>query len=235
MAFNVDSLGDLNFGGVSKYLPNFSGIGQAITQGMILFFVVIAIGVCAYLYWDWRRYKYKIEIYENLGGTRYVKTGVDRAKIVRVGDGGEEILWLKGRKCYRTAYGRKMGKNLIWFAIGQDGYWYNFTLGDLDAKQGELDIEPVDRDMRYMHVAIRKNIQDRYRKMKFMEKYGSILMNGIFLIIMIFGLWFCIDKMGDVASTYNAAADVNRQTMETIKGLLSSMDNLCSGSGITSA
>ena len=80
-----------------------------------------------------------------------------------------------------------MGPNIYWFAIGQDGYWYNVVLGDLDAKMGMLDIEPVDRDMRYMHVAIRKNIQDRYKKIGFMEKYGTIVMNSIFLLIMLLG------------------------------------------------
>jgi len=42
-------------------------------------------------------------------------------------------------------------------------------------------IEPVDRDMRYMHVAIRKNITERYRKVGFMEKYGVMVFSGIFI------------------------------------------------------
>ena len=122
-----------------------------------------------------------------------------------------------------------MGTNTYWFAVGQDGYWYNCTLGDLDAKMGMLDIEPVDRDMRYMHVAIRKNIQDRYKKQNFMEKYGTIVMNGIFLIIMLVGLWLLISKMGKAADIMNSGLVTTQGTMEAVKTALSHVDTICSG------
>ena len=219
------------------YMPDFAGIGAGIGTG-VLWTLAVAVIVAGLLFGVWfyldnKKYIYNIEIYENLGGTRYVKTGVDKAKLINLGEGGAQVIWLKKRKCYRTAYARKMGSNLIWFAIGQDGYWYNITLGDLDAKQGMLDIEPIDRDMRYMHVAIGRNTRDRYNKLKFMEKYGTILMAGVFLIIMIFGLWFCISKLNDGIAASHAASEVNRQTMELAKEVLGVIDNIKSGSGIT--
>ena len=220
-------------------MPDFSGIGASIGTGLryVFAFFIFAIVILGGVWWylDSKKYKYRIEIYENLGGTRYVKTGVDKAKLVNVGDGGAQVIWLKRRKCYRTAYARKMGTNLIWFAVGQDGYWYNITLGDLDAKQGMLDIEPIDRDMRYMHVAIGRNTRDRYNKVKWMEKYGQVLMLGIFLIIMLFGIYFNIVKLNEGISVSNAAAEVNRQTMELARDVLGAVDNVRSGSGIVAA
>jgi hypothetical protein len=217
---------------ISGYMPDFAGIGQSVLTGLFFFIVIIALGVMGWLWLENKKYKYRIDVFENLGGTRYVKTLTDRAKVISVGAGGEELLWLRKKKAYRTAYARKMGKNLIWFAIGQDGYWYNVTLGDLDAKQGELDIEPIDRDMRYMHVAIRKNIENRYKKVKFMEKYGTIIMNSLFLIIMLFGLYFLITKLGDASSAAGAAAEASRQTMEMAKQVLGALENICAGSGL---
>ena len=207
-------------------------MGTTLMWVLIGVIVVGVLTVFGYIWWDNRKYKYKIEIYENLGGTRYVKTGVDKAKIVKLGDGGEEIIFLKKRKEFKSAYGRKMGKNLFWFAIGQDGYWYNVTLGDLDAKQGMLDIEPIDRDMRYMHVAIRKNIAERYKKHNFMEKYGVILMAGIFLLIMIGGIWFLIDKMADSAEVLSVSVKAANDVMEGNRQVLTALDNILSGSGI---
>jgi len=228
----LDSIGvDIgSFGGFG-----FAGLGNSLMISMIGIIFVAVLGIGGYLIYDWKLYKKKIEIFENLSGVGYVRTGFDRAKLVKVGDGGEEILRLKKRKCFRTAYGKKMGRETYWFAIGQDGYWYNVVLGDLDAKQGELDIEPIDRDMRYMHVAIRKNIQDRYRSHNFMDKYGSYMIMGIFFLLMVGSWWFLIDKIGDASSGNAAAAQASERTVILLKDVLSSMDNVCGGSGITPA
>jgi len=221
-----------DFSAASKYLPDFSGIGSSVMTIGIVFVIALCLIAFGYYYWDKRRYKYKIEIYENLGGTRYVKTGIDLARIQKVGDQGEEILVLKKRKKIVTSYNRKMGDNLIWFAVGQDGYWYNVTLGDLDSKQGMLDIEPIDRDMRYSHTAIRKNYNDRYNKPKFMDKYGSIIMLGIFLIIIIIGVGYLINRLAGVATSLNQPIQTLTELTKLNKEIITGLDNVCSGSGI---
>lgn len=211
-----------------------STIGSSLTiiAITIILFIVAVIGI--YLFINNRTYNKKIILFENISGNGWQVTAKDTARIVKVGDGGEEILFLRKRKVYRTAYGKKMGTNEYWFAVGQDGYWYNVVLGDLDAKMGMLDIEPVDRDMRYMHVAIRKNIAERYRKIGFMEKYGSLMINGFFLIIMLVGLWLLVDQIGELISQATGAVSASDRTLETVNQVLSKIDSICSGgSGIT--
>ena len=168
-------------------------------------------------------------MFENIAGQGYQVVIRDRARLIKVGDGGEELMYLLKKKVFRTAYGKKMGKNEYWFAIGQDGYWYNIVLGDLDAKMGMLDIEPIDRDMRYMHVAVRKNTQERYRKIKFMEKFGGVVISGIFIMIMIIGIWFLLDKMGDIAQTINQGIEAGVKVQEATNQILSGLDNIVSG------
>jgi len=215
-------------------MPSYQSGGWGSNLLYIFLFVIFAGALIFGCWWylENRKYKYNIEIYENLGGTQYQRTGKDKAKIVKLGDGGEEIMYLKRRKIFRNAYGKKMGHNLYWFAIGQDGYWYNIKLGDLDAKQGMLDIEPIDRDMRYMHVAIRKNISERYRKNNFMEKYGIMLMAGLFLLIMIGGIWFLLDKMGEHVHTLSSTTDTANRVLQGNKDVLTALDNIMSSSGI---
>jgi len=211
----------------------FSGVsGWTLTIIAVMLLTIILGAVAFWLVYSWRVFKYKIEIYENTGHG-YRKVGVDRARLIKVGDGGEEILFLKRMKVYRGAYGKKMGKNIIWFFIGQDGYWYNCVLGDADAKMGMLDIEPIDRDMRLFHVAIRKNIADRYKTKKIITT-AAIVMGGLVItvIIMFIGNWFILDKIGDVMTTSTSNIEATERVAEMTKQIVSSLGNVCSGSGI---
>jgi len=217
--------------------PNFStaGIGYWITWIAIAVVIIISGTLLSWFYLQRKTYNKKIIIFENIAGQGYQLVGKDRARTVKVGDGGEEILYLQKRKIYRTAYGRKMGKNTYWFAVGQDGYWYNILLGDLDAKMGLLDIEPIDRDMRYMHVAIRKNIQERYRKISFMEKYGQIMISAIFLLIMVVAIWLLISKVGDLISEAKPVAEALKESADVLTNAVSKLDTICGYSGIRPA
>jgi hypothetical protein len=216
--------------------PSF-GIGTGNIIWVLIIFIfacVIAIGI--YVIYQFRVFKYRVVVFENISGQGFQPSIRDRARLISIGKGGEEVLYLKKKKVYRTAYGRKMGKNTFWFAVGQDGYWYNFLLGDLDAKRGILDIEVVDRDMRYMHVAIGRNLDATYKKQKFLEKYGTIMMSGFFLLIMIIGIYFLLDKMGEISSSSNQAIESSKAVVSAVKDILVSMDNICvGGSGIKPA
>ena len=209
--------------------PKF-GIGTGkIWIVLFCFIITLIIAVVIYLIYLKRTFNRKIVVFENIGGLGFQPSYKDTARVVKLGDGGEEILFLKKKKVFRTAYGRKMGQNTYWFAIGQDGYWYNVVLGDVDTKMGLLDIEPIDRDMRYMNTAIRKNIVERYRKISFMERYGAVMISGIFLLIMLVGLYFLMDKLGTISKELAGAVKVGAELQATSQQIISSMDNLCTG------
>jgi len=215
----------MGFGlGVEMWLWIFGAILFLILAGIAMFFIS-----------RFKVYNKQIIVFENIAGQGYQVVFKDRARLVKLGDGGEEILHLLKKKVYRTAYGKKMGKQTYWFAVGQDGYWYNIILGDVDAKMGMLDIEPIDRDMRYMHVAIRRNIQDRYRKQSFMDKYGDKIFNMITGVVLMVGIWFCLDKIADMASSVASAVKTGEQVQLLAKETLASIDNICGGSGIRKA
>ena len=147
--------------GVNIETPSFAIGSGAVAMGVAIFFIILVGAAIIYFVYMMRIYNRKIIVFENVSGQGFQPVYKDTARLISLGDGGEELLFLRKKKVYRTAYGRKMGKNTYWFVIGHDGYWYNSILGDIDAKMGMLDIEPIDRDMRYMHVAVRKNIQER--------------------------------------------------------------------------
>lgn len=210
-----------------------SSAGSLITILLTIFIISVIICIGIWFWIDKKTYNKKIIVFENISGQGYQPTIRDTARLVKIGDGGEEILYLKKKKVYRTAYGKKMGINTYWFAVGQDGYWYNILLGDLDAKMGMLDVEPIDRDMRYMHVAIRKNITERYRKLGFMDKYGTMVFSFVLLLIFFIGMWFVLKQQGDLINQGTQTVEMAKTLIEPIKEALSKVDAICSGgSGI---
>ena len=129
----------------SLQMPNFAGLGTSVLWALVGIVIMFSLAIFVWLYLDNRKYRYKIEIWESVGNGELTRTGIDKAKVLKLGSGGETILQLRrhGKKMV-SAYGRKIARDTFAFAVGQDGYWYNFRLGDYDAKKGELDIEPIE-------------------------------------------------------------------------------------------
>lgn len=220
-------------------LPNLaaSSVGIYILIGLsIIVMLAITAGVI-WWYFNKRLYKYTIVVFENISGQGWSISYKDKAKYLRLSKDGTEVLFLKKKKIPLTAYGVKMGTNQYWFAVGQDGGWYNIKLGDLDAKMGTLDIEPVDRDIKYISVAMRKNAAENYGpKITWFDKYGSWAMGGITLIIIFAGSYFLIEQIGVSAKALAQASVEFAKTVEPIERALAHVDSICSGgSGISAA
>lgn len=207
------------------------GTGQIAILLIILFLIILGV-VTIFLVIHYRVYRYKIIVFEDIAGQGYQPVLRDRARLVKIGDGGEEVLFLRKKRVYRSAYNRKMGRNTLWFAVGPDGYWYNIVLGDLDAKMGVLDVQPVDRDLRYGNVTVRKTITERYRKVSFFEKYGVVLMSTLAIIIIIIGMWFLLDKMADISSTVASAVQKATELQEANQRIAIALENLHKTSGV---
>ncbi len=218
--------------GESVNLPSLN-IGGFISDSWIYVAVVavigflLVVGIAIFLFLN--TYKRKIILFENISGQGYVPVLKTRARVVKLGTGGEEIMKTLAGGQYLSAYGRKMGKNTYWYCKGSDGYWYNIVMGDLDTKLAMLDIEPVDRDVRMFHVAIDKMSHATYDKQNFLQKYGIHLLLFLFLIVLILGMWFIIGKVGDATGSLAATADTNREVLEALGGVLNKADNIKTG------
>jgi len=214
-----------------------SRMGTYIMLGLIIL-VILIIGA-GFLWWylNKKLYKYKIAVFENIAGMGWRLSYRDKAKPLRLSADGTEVLFLKQKKMPITAYGKKMGPNEYWFAIAQDGGWYNIILGDLDAQNQILDIEPIDRDVKYISVAMRKNAQENYGpKVTFMDRYGAWIMGGVTIIILLAGVWFLIDKMNDTSAALTIATNEFTKIVEPISRALAHADSICSGgTGISPA
>ncbi len=184
-----------------------------------------------------KTYNRRVVVFENISGQGYQPVLRTRARIVKLGVGGEEILKTFSGGTYVSAYGRKMGKNVYWYAKGPDGYWYNVILGDLDTKLNILDIDPIDRDVRMFHVALDRLSEQTYGKKSFMEKYGNVMIGFAFLIILGLAMWFIIGKVGDSTSALVATAETNERVASLLADILQGASNIktTGGSGLIPA
>jgi len=219
LGFDV-GLPDIDVGGFFSSSWVYVVIVAAI--GLFLIFIIAIL-----LYFS--TYKRKVVVFENVSGLGYQPVLKTRARIIRFGKGGEEILKTLSGGYFISAYGKRMGKNTYWYAKGQDGYWYNIVLGDLDTKLAMLDIEPVDKDVRMFHAALEKLSTETYGGSNFLQKYGVQMMLLVFLLVMIVGFWVIAGKINEGLSAGNAAAEINLRTVELADRVLTKIDSVQRG------
>lgn len=212
-------------------------IGGFISSSWIYILIISIVGVLivllVVLLLFFKTYNRKIVLFENVSGLGFQPALKTRARTVRLGAGGEEILKTLAGGHFITAYGRKMGKNTFWFCKARDGYWYNVLLGDIDTKLNMLDIEPVDRDVRMFHVALDRLSHQTYGKQSFLQKYGIHMMLFAFLVVLILGMWFIIAKVGTATSALAATAETNKEVAELLADVLKGAANIkATGSSI---
>jgi len=197
---------------------------------------ILIMGIALLLFFN--TYNRRVVLFENVSGMGYQPTIRTRARIVKIGTSGVEVLkTLKGGEII-SAYGRKMGKNSYWFGKAQDGYWYNIVLGDLDAKLGMLDIEPVDRDVRMFHAARNRLSDATYgEKKNWVEKYAPSMILLLTVIVLMVGLYIVAGKINEGQMATAEAAEINKQTIELANSVLTKIDSIQRGgeSGIVSA
>jgi len=205
---------------------SFSSIATGV--GMFITFLIITavLGVVLFFVFRMLRYNKTVIIFEDVAGQGLTITGKDRGMLVKVGDEGAEVLYLQKRKVYRTAYGHKTGKNTFWFAIGEDGYWYNIIPGDLNTKLRELEVNPTDVRMRYLHSGIKRNMKDRFEKITFLQKYGGMIM--FIMTIAVAGVmqWLLFDKYLQIAGAVEGAIDKAVEVQEATRQIIGGLDAL---------
>jgi len=222
-------MGILDDLGVGESIPKIDITGFFSASWIYIAIIVVAgiilVGLAIFLLFI-LTYKKKIILFENISGQGYQPVFRSRARVVKLGVGGEEILKTLFGGHFVSAYGRKMGKNTYWYAKGGDGYWYNIILGDLDAKQKILDVEPIDRDVRMFHVALDRLSHQTYGKTSFLEKYGVHMMMFAFLIVLILGMWFIVGKIGDAVAPLEMSTENAVKIQEANDKTLVKLDNL---------
>lgn len=194
---------------------------------LIIIFLVIG-GIVVWLIIRALQFNKKIDVYEDRG-THLEKLKGDKAKEIVYNAYGDSVFYLRRRHKTLPRGEKNIGRKTYVYIIGQDGEWVN---AEPSLINGQLTFTPIHPDMRAFKSGMGKLIKDRYEKKSFIKEYGGIVIPFIFLVMILLGMYFIIDRI--VASENNllqmtVAAEA---VMEKANNVLSSLNNICSSSGI---
>lgn len=205
----------------------------------IALFVIFFVGaiITVFILLRRRYWNYNVLVMENQTGFGARPKYRDKARLVGIGDNGDEVFWLKKTKKFKIGYGKYIGQNYICWTIGKDGYWYNTVFGDVDKVLLEIGVFPVNQGQRYATSAVRDLVKNNYQSKGFMEKYGPIVWFGIFFITMLMFvgfMWFSFSQLNKISAVNAESSKTSLQVITKVGQILSSLDNVChGGSGIS--
>jgi len=222
------------FDSAKQYVPDFNigSFGSVVLWFVVAMIVLIIVGVGTYFLIRYLKFNKKVIIMEDVQGSDDLEPiGRDKAMLVKVARSGMEVLYLRKKKTYKGAYGKRMGKNTYYFAIGPDGYWYNITLGSLEKGMTKVGIKPTPVNMRYQNEALQEIIKQRYTDTSWIQKYGPML--AFVTLIVIFGVmaYLLMDKFADVGGLTNSNLEVVKEVQIETKKIISALDTLKFGGG----
>lgn len=201
----------------AKLMGAFTGTNILTVVGWILFFVLLlGGGFFAYKIWkDKRVFNKRITVCD-IVGSYYEPVMRDTAKIVKIGTGGFEILYLRKSKVYRIGYGGRVGKTDYYFFIQPDGYWYNGMMAAgvklIDKEKGLIPVVTTNASMRTQYASLEKQIDNLHAEKKsFWDSNKTWMIPAVFLMIIIIGAWL-ISK--EIAPVLNAATEATKKQAE---------------------
>lgn len=226
MASVVETTNEALLGSVT----NISSSGMITFFGWVLFFIILlGGGFFAYITWkNKRQFSKNITAFEIING--YWQPALkDVAKVVKIGTGGFEVLYLKKAKSYRVAYGGRVGKDTYYFFIMPDGYWYNGMFsGDLKALKkdgGLITVVTTNANMRANYTALEKQIETLHSEKKNWLKENAVtLIAAGFVIILGVIAWFIYKDMSNAMTTFGTVTDKLGLLVDKINGVASNMN-----------
>lgn len=180
---DISSVDPANIGAsVSGFLPSSGTVFTIIFWVLGVLVIGGLIGGITYYFVNQARYKIKIRVFSDVAG-KPEQTYFDRARVVNLGQSGENCWYLRGMKRQIPPGTKSMAKNEFWYYIKEDGDLINIGLENMNHKLKLMGINFTNPAMRYARIALQRNMKDRYQKVTFMDKYGTVLIFTIHIII----------------------------------------------------
>lgn len=222
---------------VKSALPNFNmaSVGKFAYFGILTLLIILVIAGCFAL-WAWwyitkKRFKYTIRIFEKVDG-RYKPTMTDKAMERKIGIGGDTIFYFQKLKKIVPTPNIQTGNNTFWFARREDGEYINIGMEDIDFKLREVGINYLDKETRYARASLQKLNKDRFNKETFWQKYGRDILTIIFIVVISVMLLLVTSKLVELVGSIGNLQKSSSDIAEKVSGLLGSVDNICSNSGV---
>ena len=208
----------LGTAGVTLPQVSMSGVSSAVAifLGALMFTGLLGLGT--WYFYNELRFKQRVILFKKVGKS-ILPVFKDKAILERLGSAGDT--WFRLKKCKKILPRPtiQMGKNLYWFYEREDGEWINIGMSDIDEKMREAHVYYVDEDMRLQRLGIQKNLQERLQKLNFWQKYGTMIMNLIFLMVIMIVLIVLFNKMEGLWGQMTSTAEAIEHMAESVTNM----------------
>ena len=219
-----------------KNLPEGGGGGAGNFIQAFIFLLVLAfvVGGIVYYIMNKRQYNKHIHIFEEIAG-KAIPTAMDRAKEIILPNTSIRAYYLQKRKVFLPRPSIQTGVGHYWFFIRKDGEWINIGLENLNKKLDELKIHYDHTDMRMANSSLKKLIEKNYKKLNWLKEYAPYIAIGILILLLGITAFLILNQANKTVAALGSSAQTNEAVVESLRDILQSMDNICTGSGIRSA
>jgi len=177
------------------------GIGLLVFFGALLFVALIGIGV--FMWFNKQQLKHSIPLYKMVGG-KLMEVANYKAKDFKIGYAGDKLWFVPKAKKYIMAGTIQSGRNKFLHFEREDGEWVNFGLDDLDEQMKTAGARYIQSDMRAGRIAISNILEARFKgKESFWEKYGSMITQTIFYLIVSVSMVIIFYQWGGIIDRTN--------------------------------
>ena len=221
-------------------VPKLQGVMGTIGVFILVIVIMVAIsgitfGISYYVIMK-RNFNCKAIIFERISG-HFQPVRTEPSGHIKISKEGTMAFFLRKSKVWLPTPTIQTGPRIYWFARKGDGSLVNIGLEDLDEKAKEMHIHFTNADMRYETVAIRKNLDHRFNKVGFWEKYGTMIIIIIMVVIVLVLLFLIFKEFVTFAGTMSSTQTAIAETVKNQDRILESLNNIYNtvnnpGSGI---
>ncbi len=228
----------MSFLDTAQGLTGVGGGGLSITMIITILVLIILVavigGAIAWALVNHFQWNIKIKVFEKVMGRLQI-TRIDKGKIIRLGNSGDEVLLIKKNRKMLPRPVLKAEPKTYWYEIKEDGEWINIEPLSIDEGRetnGKMNMHYLDKEMRYARGALGYMNKERYDQASFMQKYGGLIAYGVLILVTCIGLWLILDRLIEVAVAQAGAMDSVKEVLQETSRILGAVDNIQGGSGL---
>ena len=228
----------MSFLDTAKGLTGVGGSGISVTMIITILVLIILValigGAVAWALVNHFQWNKKVKCFEKVMGRLQI-TRLDKARIIRIGNSGDEVLLIKKNRKILPRPVLQAEPKTYWYEIKEDGEWINIEPQSIDTgkvdKNGVMNMHYLDKEMRYARGALGYMNKERYDEATFMQKYGGLIAYGVLILVTCIGLWLILDRLIEVAVAQAGAMDSVKEVLSETGRILGAVDNVQQGGG----
>lgn len=207
------------------------GGGNAGTIVLVIFLILVAGAIAGGIaYWIVMRKQFnlKIVLFERING-KYQPTRRDKAKKIKIGHAGDEVIKLRKNKKILPMPSLQTGINTYWYYVSDDGEWINFDAGDFDEDRRQLGANFLDKEMRYARTSLQHMTEQRYNQLSWWQRNGNLVFGIAAFVIIGIVMYLIVQEYASMTAGAQKAVEASKEVMDSAEKVLSSLDNVCQG------